>query len=58
MVLPMGSPWIEKLFNEFHATPTGGYSGVFRTYRRLVANLYWTGMMRSVTSMVAGCDVC
>lgn len=58
VLLPADSPWIPKLFAEFHATPLGGHSGAYRTYKRLAANLYWPGMMRHVTSLVAACDVC
>lgn len=32
VVLPASSPWIEKLFNEFHITATGEHAGAFRTY--------------------------
>lgn len=52
------SPLILKLFNDFHATPLGGHSGAFRTYRRLASNIYWPGMMKAVTALVTACDVC
>lgn len=46
------------LFNEFHSTPSGGHSRAFRTYQRLAANIYWPGMMKAITSLVAAYDVC
>ncbi|KAH6778749.1 hypothetical protein C2S52_009986 [Perilla frutescens var. hirtella] len=58
IVLPRESDWIPKLIEEFHATPGGGHSGAFRTYRRLAGNLYWPGMMKAVTKFVAACDIC
>ncbi|KAH6813356.1 hypothetical protein C2S51_022374 [Perilla frutescens var. frutescens] len=38
LVVPRGSEWSQKLIAEFHATPSGGHSGAFRTYRHLAAN--------------------
>lgn len=34
------SNWIPKLLEEYHATPTGGHSGAWRTYKRISANIY------------------
>ena len=36
----------------------GGHSGVYRTYRRLAASLYWKGMMAQVMKFVAECTTC
>lgn len=41
LVISATSEWIPKLLQEFHATPQGGHSGFYRTYRRLAANMYW-----------------
>jgi hypothetical protein len=43
---------------EFHATPEGGHSGFYRTYRRLAANVYWVGMKNTIQDYVRGCDTC
>lgn len=40
LVLAANSPWIPTLLHLFHATPQGGHSGFYRTYRRIAANLY------------------
>lgn len=48
LVLSEKSGWIPKLLAEFHATNTGGHSGVYRTYKRLAQSLYWIGMKRVV----------
>lgn len=58
MVLVAKSEWIPKLLDEFHTTPTGGHSGVYRTYRRIAQSLFWIGMKKSVTEYVARCLVC
>nr|GMC75311.1 Retrotransposable element Tf2 [Ipomoea batatas] len=58
IVIPATSPWIPKLLEEFHSTPTGGHSGAYRTYRRLAASVYWQGMMRRVQQFVAECLSC
>lgn len=58
VVIPTDSSWAKQLLVEFHATPGGGHSGAFRTYRRLAAIIYWPGMMKTITKYVAACDVC
>ncbi|CAH9118783.1 unnamed protein product [Cuscuta epithymum] len=58
LVLPTNSSWIPQLLEEFHATPTGGHAGAYRTYRRLAMNVYWKGMFRRVRDYVAQCLVC
>ena len=58
LVLASNSQWIPKLLQEFHSTPMGGHSGVYRTYRRVAASLYWRGMMAQITKFVAECEVC
>ncbi|MCH86247.1 hypothetical protein A2U01_0007101 [Trifolium medium] len=43
---------------EFHTSPTGDHSGVFRTYRKIAQSLYWIGMKAAVTNYVAACHTC
>lgn len=38
------STWIPRIIEEFHATPVGGHSGAWRTYKRVAANFYLPGM--------------
>lgn len=57
LVLAANWEWIPRLFQEFHPTPTGGHSGVYRTYRRMGQMLYWSGMKSSITAFVAPCHV-
>ncbi|KAL8158603.1 hypothetical protein V2J09_000140 [Rumex salicifolius] len=52
------STWIPRLLEEFHATPTGGHSGAWRTYKRLSANVFWPGMFKAVQAYVATCLIC
>lgn len=58
LVIPADSPSIPVLLEEFHSTPMGGHSGFLRTYRRLAANIYWTGMQKRIRDFVRACDVC
>jgi len=58
MVLSASSSWIPKLLHEYHTTPLGGRSGVFRTYRRIGQSLYWMNMKKNVTDYVHACAVC
>ena len=46
LVIPSGSTLIPLLLREFHSIPAGGHSGFLRTYKRLVANLYWKGLKK------------
>lgn len=57
LVLSSTSSWIPKMLKEFHETPQGGHSGYYRTYGRLVVNLFWIGMKRMVQQFVMGCDI-
>ncbi|MCI01490.1 putative Ty-3/Gypsy retrotransposon polyprotein, partial [Trifolium medium] len=58
LVLSSKSALIPTLLKEFHATPQGGHSGFYRTYRRLAANVYWVGMKNTIQDFVRECDVC
>ena len=58
LVLSSNSAWIPKLLQEFHSTPIGGHSGVYRTYRQLAVSIYWRGMMTQVMKFVAECPIC
>jgi len=58
LVLSPTSVWIPQLLKEFHATPTGGHLGIFRTYRRISQSLHWKGMKKCVTKYVYACLVC
>lgn len=58
LVISSKSVLIPTLLEEFHATPQGGHSGFYRTYRRLAANVYWVGMKNTIQEYVRNCDVC
>lgn len=58
LVVAATSTWVPTLLKEFHATPQGGHSGFYRTYRRIAANLYWLGMKRDVQQFVMDCHTC
>ena len=49
IVLSSSSSWIPKLLQEYHTTPMGGHSGIFRTYRRIAQSLHWMGIKKTVT---------
>ncbi|KAD5508053.1 hypothetical protein E3N88_15756 [Mikania micrantha] len=58
LVISRQSRFIPALLHEFHMTAIGGHSGLYRTYRRLAANLYWPGMTNTVKQFVQECDIC
>lgn len=58
LVLSASLVWIPKLLEEFHASPIGGHSGIYRTYRRMAQSLFWPGMKATITTYVASCHVC
>ncbi|KAH6762232.1 hypothetical protein C2S52_019665 [Perilla frutescens var. hirtella] len=45
VVVAPSSSWTTKLIEEFHSTTLGGHYGSYKTYRRLAANVYWSGMV-------------
>ena len=58
MVVPRKSELIPMLFQEFHASPTGGHNGEERTYQRMAAELFWVGMRKDISNMVKECETC
>ncbi|KAJ9552225.1 hypothetical protein OSB04_016270 [Centaurea solstitialis] len=58
LVLPRKSPWVRKLFDEFHASPIGGHNGEGRTYQRMAVELFWIGMRKDVSNWVKECETC
>jgi len=40
LVLSTDSTWIPKLLQEFHTSPIGGHSGIYRTYRMMAQCLF------------------
>lgn len=58
LVIPASSPWVPRLLAEFHATPSGGHSGFYRTYKQISSNIYWFGMTKSIKKFVHQCDTC
>ncbi|KAK2389125.1 hypothetical protein QL285_062745 [Trifolium repens] len=58
LVISKKSAFIPVFLNEFHATPQGGHSGFYKTYRRIAANVYWIGMKGDIQEYVRSCDTC
>lgn len=58
LALSEKSIWIRVLLQEYHSTPQGGHSGFFRTYRKLVENMYWKGVKAKVQQFVRTYDTC
>ena len=58
LVLSSNSLYKEAIIREFHDTPVGRHSGIFRTLKRLAANFHWVGMKRDVQHYIQQCDVC
>lgn len=47
-MMPEISVHIFHLLQEFHGSLVDGHSGVQKTYRRILVELYWKGMHRDV----------
>lgn len=58
LVLPPNSPHKEAVIHDFHNTPMGGHSGMFRTYKRIASNFYWVGMKKDIQDYIRCCDTC
>ncbi|KAJ9538877.1 hypothetical protein OSB04_031610 [Centaurea solstitialis] len=52
------SKWMPKLIVDFHNSPSRGHSGFYRTYKRLVSQLYWLGMTKTIKAYVQAYDIC
>ena len=52
LVLPPNSPHKEAVIHEFHNTPMGGHSGMFRTYKRIASSFYWVGMKKDIQDYI------
>lgn len=46
---------IATLLTEYHATPTGGHTGVAKTKAWVLENFYWSGLHEDVAQFVAKC---
>ncbi|XP_052170272.1 probable mediator of RNA polymerase II transcription subunit 19b [Diospyros lotus] len=58
LYLPKGSSLISLLLHEGHDGNVGRHSGFLKTYKRIVANVYWPGMKRDIHRYVSNCVVC
>lgn len=56
--LPCGFSLIPTLITEYHATPTGGHTGVAKIVARVLENFYWQGLRENVAQFVAKCVDC
>ena len=58
IVLPRHSKLIPSLLQEFHNSPMGGHSRLFKTMQQLVAEFYWPKMKHKIKDLVASCTIC
>ena len=58
LVIPIASPYVPLLLNEFHNSVVAGHVEIRRTYNRLAAEFYWKGMKKIVQQFVRACDSC
>jgi hypothetical protein len=58
LFIPPESGLTSSLLHEFHASPTGGHSGIQPTLARLSASFYWPGMHKDVKQFVNSCNTC
>ncbi|WVY89402.1 hypothetical protein V8G54_034916 [Vigna mungo] len=43
---------------DMHESPTGGHSGYYPTFKRIVGVIYWKGMKKDIKEWVQQCTVC
>lgn len=48
----------ERLFKEFHDSPSGGHGGLNVTFRKISQRYYWRGLMSYLKIKVKQCQVC
>lgn len=58
IVIPPQSDIMQQLLSEFHNSPIGGHSGIYRTFQRLCQQFYWPSMYQSIMDYVTTCDIC
>ncbi|KAK9134740.1 hypothetical protein Syun_014070 [Stephania yunnanensis] len=58
LVLPKGSPLLQRILFEYHDGALGGHSGFLRTFKRIERDLYWVGMRQDIKRYVAECSIC
>ena len=58
LVLLKGSSLIPSLLHDYHNSLVGGHSGFLRTYKRVVADVYWMGMKQDIKHLVEECSIC
>ncbi|KAK0607376.1 hypothetical protein LWI29_014068 [Acer saccharum] len=56
LVLPQDSVWVVRLLHELHDTSFGGHSRFFRTFKKVLGNVFWHGMKKDVKDYVARCE--
>ncbi|KAM0057208.1 putative nucleotidyltransferase, Ribonuclease H [Helianthus debilis subsp. tardiflorus] len=58
LVIPNDTTIKQQLLQEFHASPSGGHSGITRTFHRLSSTFFWKRMRQDVKSFVNNCSIC
>ncbi|KFK38387.1 hypothetical protein AALP_AA3G106900 [Arabis alpina] len=58
LVVPAQSHLVELILKEFHGSKIGGHGGVLKTQKRITAVFYWEGMLNTIRTYVAECQVC
>lgn len=51
LVIPVVSPYLPLLLQEFYNCPVGGHEGIRRTYSSLAAEFCWKGMRKRFNSL-------
>lgn len=52
------SPWRDKIFNKFLASPMTGHEGFLKTYKRILRSFNWEGMKKEIQDRIASCSMC
>ena len=56
IIVPLGLR--RSLFSHYHAGPTGGHMGEYKTLYRLHSRFFWPGMRQDIKAWVKGCAHC
>ncbi|XP_060771057.1 zinc finger protein 837-like isoform X8 [Neoarius graeffei] len=53
-----GKEEARSIFEEFHASPMGGHTGIHKTRSALASRFYWFGMSVDIEKWIQECDQC
>ena len=58
IILSSNFPMIPHVLHECHDSVVGGHSKFLKIYKKVAANVYWSGMKRDIHGYVTKYDLC